>query len=500
VIIRLCSIECDFGRPLFDSSSKVNRAFRKDLQAWARKAKNLYVWDYTQNFDCFQGPHPNVQVLQPNIKFFADNGVQGVFEEAAHSPHSDFDALKGYILAHALWNPKVDWKRLYDEFLSLYYREAAPFIHEYLNLITHKVQKDNYPLTIFSKMEWVDYETVVTAEEIFHRAFDSVTDPEIRSRLEEAHVAVQYAALVCPPRILAASESYVLARPPSPSLEEYWQTLVRMGVTHTGSETIEQFKDQFGGQTPPRQEEVRLVRLENPYVELWLTPSLAGSVQRWRDKGSNTELLKGFEQPLSGKSVWREWITLNPDRPDMEKPFSGEYDLLHASTQSVTVQASQPNGLVLTRTMTLDPGSPRLDVALEVRNTSPQAVVPWIRIRPLFWMQGGYRPDLWVEGEKGWSGLEMTRNLGSEIAEAAISAKGLKRWAARIPGKGVVVLNSFQENEVVQLHGAYNSANELLDFDLCLTREPIPPGETVEVHTSYELLDRLPDEALVKTE
>ena len=63
VIVRLCSIECNFREPLDDPS---NAAFLRDLTTWSKICHRLYVWDYVTDFANYVLPHPNWFVLGPN--------------------------------------------------------------------------------------------------------------------------------------------------------------------------------------------------------------------------------------------------------------------------------------------------------------------------------------------------------------------------------------------------------------------------------------------------
>jgi len=85
VIIRLCSIECCFAHPLATCVSQENRRFRDDIIAWQPVAPSLYVWDYTPNFAHYQQPFPNFAALQPNVRFFVEHGVRGLFEQGNYS-------------------------------------------------------------------------------------------------------------------------------------------------------------------------------------------------------------------------------------------------------------------------------------------------------------------------------------------------------------------------------------------------------------------------------
>jgi HAMP domain-containing protein len=76
VVPCLCTIECDFSRPLATSPCPDNVSFLKDVEDWNRQTDFLYVWDYVTDFRCYPHPFPNVYVLQENVKFFRDHGVK----------------------------------------------------------------------------------------------------------------------------------------------------------------------------------------------------------------------------------------------------------------------------------------------------------------------------------------------------------------------------------------------------------------------------------------
>ena len=115
VIVRLCSIECNFREPLDDPS---NAAFLADLTTWSKICRRLYVWDYVTDFGNYVLPHPNWFVLGPNIRLFRDYGVKGVFEEGAYAgPGEEMAELRAWVLAQLLWNPQQDDRALIKEFL-----------------------------------------------------------------------------------------------------------------------------------------------------------------------------------------------------------------------------------------------------------------------------------------------------------------------------------------------------------------------------------------------
>ncbi len=185
VIVRLCSIECNFREPLESAS---NAAFADDIKGWAAITDRLYVWDYTTDFSHYVQPHPNWFVLGPNIRFFQKHNVRGIFEQGAYQSHgSEMAELRAWVLAQLLWNPAQDDRALIREFLEGYYgAEAAKPISDYLTLMTEASKR--YYLTCFSPSDagFLNPLTVARSEKLWSRAEAAVqnnSDFLIRVRL-----------------------------------------------------------------------------------------------------------------------------------------------------------------------------------------------------------------------------------------------------------------------------------------------------------------------------
>eukprot|EP00040_Diaphanoeca_grandis_P040881 m.262228 g.262228 ORF g.262228 m.262228 type:complete len:773 (+) comp44826_c0_seq1:107-2425(+) len=143
VIIRLCSIECNFGAPLTDPS---NAAFQTDITNWGKISKRTYIWNYITNFGMFLAPFPNWFVLGPNVRFYKEHGVRGIFQEGAYTgPGGDMNELKDFILSRMMWDPTLNDSLLIDEFLTGYYgAEAGPLVRIYLDTMHESVQATQF--------------------------------------------------------------------------------------------------------------------------------------------------------------------------------------------------------------------------------------------------------------------------------------------------------------------------------------------------------------------
>jgi hypothetical protein len=192
VIVRLCSIECNFREPLDHPS---NAAFADDIRGWSKLCQRLYIWDYTTDFAHYVQPHPNWFTLEANLRFFHTNGVRGVFEQGAYQSHgSEMAEMRAWVLAQLLWNPHQNGRALIHEFLKGYYGpDAAPLLRRYLELM-HEASR-GHNLTCYSPSDapHLRFEPLAEAEKLWQKAESAAANrPEFLERIRLGHLAVRY--------------------------------------------------------------------------------------------------------------------------------------------------------------------------------------------------------------------------------------------------------------------------------------------------------------------
>ncbi|MDR2756954.1 MAG: DUF4838 domain-containing protein [Planctomycetaceae bacterium] len=197
VVIRLCTIECSFVQPL--GAGEQNKSLREDIEGWSKIADNLFVWDYITNFSAYMLPHPNLRVLAPNIRFFTDHHTIGLFEQGdAHCTAGDFVRMRNWVISHLLWNPALDDKKLFDEFLNGYYgTDVALILKEYWNLLLDSVENSGVYLGIYrnSTNDWLDFETLNKAVTLMNRAIETTKNETIKNRLRREKIPVDLVVL-----------------------------------------------------------------------------------------------------------------------------------------------------------------------------------------------------------------------------------------------------------------------------------------------------------------
>jgi len=179
VIVRLCSIECDFSKPL---DSKTNASFYKDLKDWGKISKHLFIWDYVVNFGDLLVGHPNWNTIAPNIRIFANNSVAGLFEQGdGYNNDAVFSHMKIWVMSHLMWNQNLDQRKLMNEFADGYYGPAGKYLVKYLALTSAAIDKSKKTLGCFNgnNMSYMTQDDMYSASSLFDKAENAVKDDQV---------------------------------------------------------------------------------------------------------------------------------------------------------------------------------------------------------------------------------------------------------------------------------------------------------------------------------
>ena len=262
VIVRLCSIECNFREPLDHPS---NASFAADLSGWADRADRLYIWDYTTDFAHYVQPHPNWFTLGANVRFFKQHHVRGVFEQGAYQSHgSEMAELRAWVLAQLLWNPQQDDRALIREFLEGYYGAAAKPIAQYLEIF-HEASR-GHNLTCYSGTDapFLRFKPLAEAEKLWREAERLVkNDDDLRARVRMGYLPIGYVWLARWDKLRkeCAEAGAVWPGPESrKQFAEQWATVAsgaagkawtKVTLLNEGGLTLEKFLSRFAEPAQP---------------------------------------------------------------------------------------------------------------------------------------------------------------------------------------------------------------------------------------------------------
>ncbi len=229
VIVRLCSIECSFSKPLADER---NKEFRDDIVGWSKICNRLYIWDYTTNFRHHIMPHPNLRVLGPNVKFFADHNVKGIFEQGAYTTNgAEMAELRAWVLAKLLWDPTRDGQELIDEFITGYYCLAGPYIKAYLKVTHDAVEASEDWLGCFEKQtaKFLSFETLSKGWVHLKAAEAAVKDDtDLLFRVQVAQLPTMYTFMMRWDEMREKAEASGAAWPMPESIQDVFEQFMKV--------------------------------------------------------------------------------------------------------------------------------------------------------------------------------------------------------------------------------------------------------------------------------
>lgn len=241
VNIMLCSIECNRSRPIAEDPGSAD--FVRDVADWTRLTHDIFLWDYVIQFRNLVSPFPNLRVLQPNLRFFVENGITSVFEQGLADPYGEFAELRGYLIAKLLWNPRADVDSLMDDFLGGFYGEgAAPHIRAYIDAMHDALAASGEPLDIYgypwpSRNGYLSPARMAEYRSRFDAAEDAAAgDRELLRRVRTARLPLQFAELE-QAKTLGSAEGGAFVT------DEKGRLFVRPGVTSLLATFVERCRD-----------------------------------------------------------------------------------------------------------------------------------------------------------------------------------------------------------------------------------------------------------------
>jgi len=192
----LCPIQLNRGSAIEDSER--NKSFLKVLKNWSTTTQQLYLWDYTVEFTNYLSPFPNLHTFSKNYKLFQQNQVKGVFVQGYADVVGDLYELRQYLLAKIIWDTQIDIEAVTNDFLKGYYGAAAPFIKQYIDVLTQFQTQSNRYLDIYTnpiqdRTSFLSLEAMDQYDQIISKAEESVKEqPDLAKRVLKFRLALEY--------------------------------------------------------------------------------------------------------------------------------------------------------------------------------------------------------------------------------------------------------------------------------------------------------------------
>lgn len=491
VAVRLCSIECEFNRPL--AESEFNASFVEDIRGWSKICDRLHIWDYVINYAHCVQPFPNLRVLQPNIQFFIENGVTGIYEEANYfSRGGEMAELRTYLIAKLLWNPDYDVEQGIDEFLAAYYGEAAGPIREYLDDIHRLAVSDpEFHMTIYHgpNAPFQTPEAIARYVELFDRAEELVAgDPVRLHRVRVARQPILYTQIV-----RSAAPGYQLTEdalvPVGGSdtaelVDRFMATAEAEGQTaiSEGGPPLSVWAEQYRRAAAP----VPVFRLAGGGLTAVVAPTLGGRLVSLVRQSDGRELLQvgrtptGIDPMVGG---YEEYSTSEYRSPGWREA----YEVVAYGPSAAILRAQLGNGLLLERRYDLDPDQPAIRIASTLSNTTDAPVVAGLRAHPAFRLDDPSRASLRLGPTGAEAAVYPLQEQAAGTVELRFEGEALPpgEWALVDPLGGVTITCRFVPDEVHACYYNGSGPDRRANLELYAPLVELAPGAVQTLEQVY---------------
>lgn len=495
VRIRLCKYHACEGHPF--AQCPLNGYFLKNLKAWSRITKQLYVWHYNTNFSHYLMPFPDFDELAADLPAYPNYGVVGLFMQGSLTPggRSENADLRAYVISKLLWDTKVDVNRLIREFHDAYYEDAATPMLQYFELMQRQVRPApdgrGEHLWIYSRTDapHLSNEFLTQATALFQRAAASAKSGAVRERVRNARRSIDYIQLMRAKQFVVKGDWFAPAD--FDGLRARWQAFVAQakqdGITNfTEVETVDQTVELFSRYVRP----YRAVTIQNDRLLVHIVPELSGRVTHLIDKRTGRNLLRmgdpgsqhypdahggatSIGPGLQGASSWKIAWTVDPGATASEVRLTGKTD----------------NGLVVHRRLWLDGATLRTQA--EAENQGAQPVEAALHSRWDLDLDPLDRMRLAFKERSGQDRLESFVEPGVEPAgkrqyEGAQLPDGT--WRVQNVSGGIAFVNRFPAEDVGRglVDWSFRSQNRVA-LEVASPRRRLEPGSRIKLSADYGL-------------
>lgn len=188
VIVQLSTGDCNFATPLNDRTCPSNMQFVDQIKEWKRLGPRLHIYDYLVNANDPRLPFPSLNCLQPNILFYLQNGVRGLYFAGVPGGCAggvDLAALRVFLAARFLSNPDASIDEGKRIFFEGYYGPAAKVVEQYDTLLENDLKQAGGVLKITDECSWLSNTALSEIVASFQAVLNQDLPGDIRKRVEE---------------------------------------------------------------------------------------------------------------------------------------------------------------------------------------------------------------------------------------------------------------------------------------------------------------------------
>lgn len=181
-----------------DRQSQVEN-FMEQIHGWRYKTRNIYLWDYTANFDDYLTPIPILLGLQSQLQFFKRQGIKGLFLNASGYDYSPFDDVKTFVAGALMMDVNVNVEALIKRYHQKIYPQNHELISNYYISLEKRFFDKNRPYNMYGGMRYnvkayLDMDEFIRFYEALGKVISSTTGAE-REKVGKLYTALAFTRL-----------------------------------------------------------------------------------------------------------------------------------------------------------------------------------------------------------------------------------------------------------------------------------------------------------------
>ena len=132
-----------------------NKFFKETFEKWGLLSERLYCWIYDTNFTRYVVPYNSYDAIPDTLRFLKDAGGVFLFNQGdrENGIYTGFGTLRTYLTYMLSREVNLDSGVLVNKFFENYFREAAPAMREFYNLLVGHMEQlqVEYPKVFYTQ-------------------------------------------------------------------------------------------------------------------------------------------------------------------------------------------------------------------------------------------------------------------------------------------------------------------------------------------------------------
>ncbi len=204
-----------------DCQYNVQANTMRNFEGWSVCTEEYFLWIYYAEYRNYYFIHDGFGSIKGNAELFDKYGVDGVFWQRTDNPGESFGALRTYLMYKLSWDSSLSYDKLVNDFFTNYYKEAAPYMREYFDLIRanmHQIgtELDNGGCHVaelaagnyFQARFW-PYQLLQSYEQVIEKAYQAIKDANYDDEMaEKMRLRIRADELFCTAYFITSYASY----------------------------------------------------------------------------------------------------------------------------------------------------------------------------------------------------------------------------------------------------------------------------------------------------